>query len=275
MPKIFKEVIPYYAKKVQLYSVPLKAYTAKNQNKEVPVIVSLTTIPQRLDRVHLTIRSILIGNKRPKKMYLWLHERLKDSIPNELGKLQGDIFEIKYSPYTFSHRKLIHTLQENPSATIVTVDDDMMYPKDFLEKLYNGHLNFPNDVVTHYARQMKFDANGKPITYSDWPYTDIQPKDAKFLMPVGVFGALYPPNALDNRVLDIELMLKLTPKTDDLWFKMMSLLNGTTTRVLGPYKNKLVEILASQKVALKHHNIGEDKNRKQWGLLMTYFDITP
>jgi hypothetical protein len=45
----------------------------KSSNNELPVIVSLTTIPSRLQKVHITIRSILTQNPKPKKVVLWIN----------------------------------------------------------------------------------------------------------------------------------------------------------------------------------------------------------
>ena len=92
--------------------------------KQVPVIVSLASIPSRLNIVHLTIRSILNQDVLPEKIVLWLHEDLKDSIPKSLNVLVGDLFSIKYADYFSSHRKLVEPLKLYPNKIIVTCDDD-------------------------------------------------------------------------------------------------------------------------------------------------------
>ena len=88
------------------------------KKEEIPVIVSLTSIPSRLSTLHLTIRSLLNQDKRPKKIILWLHHSLKKEIPKNLAALENDLFEIMYSDLICSHRKLIHSLTLFPTMNL-------------------------------------------------------------------------------------------------------------------------------------------------------------
>ena len=101
----------------------------------VDVIISLTSIPSRLSTLHLTIKSLLNQGVSFEKIILWLHEDLKNNLPPALEKLQGKRFEIRYSTTTEPHRKLIETLKLYPDRIIVTCDDDVMYPDDWLFRL--------------------------------------------------------------------------------------------------------------------------------------------
>ena len=44
-------------------------------------------------------------------------------------------------------------------------------------------------------------------------------------MPTGNAGVLYPPKCFHSDVLNSKVFMKLCPSTDDIWFKVMSLLN--------------------------------------------------
>lgn len=129
--------------------------------KQVPVIVSLASIPSRLNIVHLTIRSILNQDVLPEKIVLWLHEDLKDSIPKSLNVLVGDLFSIKYADYFSSHRKLVEPLKLYPNKIIVTCDDDMMYRKNWLSKLYQAHENHPDHIVANQTRCITYSSDGE------------------------------------------------------------------------------------------------------------------
>jgi hypothetical protein len=220
------------------------------------------------------VRSILAQEMKPKKIALWLHNSFKGNLPKSLSKLEGDIFNVYYSKHDFSHLKLIESLNHFPSETIVTIDDDLMYPPDFLKLLYNSHLEHPKDIISNQVREILFDENGHPLPYIEWHHILTQPENAKFVMPLGVFGVLYPPNSLDNRVTDVRLLTELAPKADDLWFKAMSILNKTTSRVASQTSTNPVLILGTQKIALKRTNKLQDFNRVQWLRIMEYFNIT-
>ena len=240
----------------------------------LPVIVSLTSIPSRLNKVAITIRSLMAQEPKPKNIILWLNEGLKTKIPKRLRALEGGIFEIRYSPYTFSHRKLIHTLEAYPNEVVVTFDDDMIYHKDTLKLLYDTHIKYPNNVVAHRTRIISEDDAGVVLPYKNWRH--INSKDVfstKRVMPVGACGVLYPPYTLDKRIAEVELFNKLAPKADDIWFKAMSFLKGTISRPTEQSAVEPIPIIGSQAVSLKKVNVKEDFNRTQWLQVSEYFGI--
>ena len=55
-----------------------------------------------------------------------------------------------------SYRKLIPTLKKYPNNMIVTADDDLIYNKDWLEKLYKAHLKYPKDIVAHSITKFEY-----------------------------------------------------------------------------------------------------------------------
>lgn len=239
----------------------------------IPVLVSLTTIPSRLNLVHLTIRSILAQHKKPYKIILWVHKSLQGSIPERLKKLEGGIFEICFTSLDCAHMKLVPTLKKHPDATIVTADDDLMYNRHWLEKLYAEHLKNPSCIIANQTRIISYNSRKELLPYKQWPTNyDSKIKTARIL-PIGSAGALYPKCSLSEIVLDVSLFTKLAPKADDLWFKAMSLLNGTISLQAQELPKSPVPILGSQKVSLKKQNIGMDYNREQWVAISDYFDI--
>lgn len=248
---------------------------AKKSKEEIPVIVSLTSIPSRLHTLHLTIRSILDQDSRPKKVILWLHDSLKNEIPKNLRLLESNLFQINYSNLHCSHRKLIHTLELYPQDIIITCDDDMMYRSNWLSLLYLNHLEKPNYIIGNQTRYIRYSKNGELLPYKEWVYKKEDSFNPKAVIPIGAEGILYPPNKLSEQTTNSELFLKLTPKADDLWFKAMAILEGTHA-VLAKNRSKTpIPIIGSQKYSLKKSNIGGDKNRTQWLALTAYFNIKP
>jgi hypothetical protein len=272
---------------MKLKEIPLSIYTSmklstlskgtlhtKGKN-EIPVIVSLTSIPSRLHTLHLTIRSILNQDVRPKKILLWLHNSLKNEIPSGLRFLESDLFQIQYSNLNCSHRKLIHSLELFPKEIIITCDDDMMYRSDWLRLLYNEHLENLDNIIANQTRYIQYSKNGDLLPYKQWIYENKKPFNAKAVIPIGAEGVLYPPNQLSEKTTNTYLFLELTPRADDLWFKAMALLKGTNAILAKKRAKTPIPILGSQKYSLKKSNIGGDKNRTQWLALTNYFNITP
>jgi hypothetical protein len=272
---------------MKLKEIPLSIYTSMKLSalskrtldtqakNEIPVIVSLTSIPSRLHTLQLTIRSILNQDVRPKKIILWLHNSLKNEIPSGLGLLESDLFQIQYSDLTCSHRKLIHSLELFPKDIIITCDDDMMYRSDWLRLLYNEHLENLDNIIANQTRYIQYTKNGDLRPYKEWIYENKKPFNAKAVIPIGAEGVLYPPDQLSEQTTNTDLFLDLTPRADDLWFKAMALLNGTNAILAKKRAKTPIPILGSQKYSLKKSNIGGDKNRTQWLALTNYFNITP
>lgn len=258
-------------------SVTLRAKSLSDligiSKKEVPVVISLTTIESRLGFVDLVIRSLLDQTVKPLKIILWINENLKDHIPNKLSKMQNSIFEIKFTPLFSSHKKLIHTITLYSDVPIITCDDDLMYRKTWLEKLYDQSLKYPNTIIANQVRTIKKDPNGTFLPYSQWPVNSHKQGGPRETLAIGAEGVLYPPHSLDSRYNDEALFMKLAPKADDLWFKSMSLLKGTPCKMTEDRSKNAVPIVGSQKSSLKNINIKKDLNSAQWTDLVSYFDL--
>lgn len=267
-----KEWWPSWCEARRLERLPLSDLTVQRSNT-LPVIVSLTSIPSRLHVLPITVRSLLSQTQGPKKILLWLHHSLAQTLPRTLTELQSDIFEIRYVDLTCSHRKLIHTLQAFPDQLVVTCDDDLMYAPDWLAQLYGQHLLHPKAIMANECRQITCDENGDLLPYKKWPRLSHGASSDRILLPIGYAGVVYPSNALDDQVADVELFMKLAPKADDLWFRAMAYLKGTAVMHTGQPYTKAKPIIGSQKVSLLKTNVRQDGNRLQWQALCQHFDL--
>ncbi len=239
---------------------------------DVDVVISLTSIPSRLSALHLTIKSLLNQDVSFEKVILWLHQDLQDAIPPALRKLQGERFEIRYCATTEPHRKLVETLKLHPDRIIVTCDDDMMYPDDWLSRLLESWRQTPDDIVAHRCREVRIE-DGKITPYATW-HSEPAGGSSPGTLALGWGGVVFPPGSLDERVLDRETYMRLSPRADDLWYKAMAMLKGTAIRKSRDPYPAPVPIIASQSVSLKKANVVEDQNRVQLQALANEFDLT-
>lgn len=257
---------------LKLMLTPIDKLGINAQPVVFPVIVTLTSIPSRLNTLSITVRSLLRQTTQPEKIILWLNTDLKNHVPKSLKNLEGGIFEIRYKPGTSSHRKLVFALADFPEHTLVTCDDDLIYPADWLERLVQESKNKPNCIIAHECRNITYDAHGNLLPYKYWK-TAAPGESNPNTLAIGYGGTLYPPNSLDKKTTDQAQYLKLTPKADDLWFKAMAALKGTSVYRSESPNPKPIPIAFSQKIALGHTNIKQDGNRTQWQALLDYFDL--
>ena len=203
----------------ELYNLLKKSSGVNTHSKSPQLIVSLTTYPKRFNIVHLTIESLMNQTIKPDKIILWLakEELSYGEIPKKILRLKSRGLDIRIVNENLrSYNKLIHALEEFPTSTIITCDDDIIYPKFFIEGLYKKSKEFPNHIIAYRCTWMKKISSNKLESYIKWE----SPKDNKpsfNLFPTGAGGILYPPNSLHDKVLDRKLFLKLAPTGDDIW----------------------------------------------------------
>lgn len=252
------------------------------------LVVSMTTLPARLHLVHSAIESILTQSILPGRLVLWISETVGEgAIPPQLASLVRRGLEIRRVRDIGPHTKLIYALRDFQDKSIVTVDDDMIYPSNTLQYLWEQHQRFPQAVVCNWARELVFGSDGiakgvragKLLTP---PLLEREIEQAErfvatpslLAFPYGTSGVLYPPGAFDEQVFDIDAMRRLCPKEDDIWFKAMTLLKGTpvvTTNLgINPQHHCLT---GSQHVALRHDNHGLAQNQSQMAAVFRHFGL--
>ena len=244
--------------------------TTKKRQQEV--IVSLTTIPERIGKVHLCIESLLRQSVKPDRLILWLSESSepgrpelgKNTLPSKLIRLQKRGLEIRWCEDIRSFRKIIPALRLFPQALIVTSDDDVFYPVDWLEHLYDAYCREPEFIHCHRAHLIKYTSTGAVLPYGQWNICSPDIVGPSYeLFPTGVGGVLYAPGHLHPQVLDQEIFLVLCPTADDVWLKTMSLLNNVKCKKVAPKVISYIEIRIPNNRVLSHHNVNSNGNDVQ------------
>ena len=243
--------------------------------REVPLIVSLTSIPERLYKVHLCIEALLDQSIIPDHIILWLSDTIcRNEIPENLNRLERRGLQIRFCRDIGSYTKLIYALKENPQGIIVTADDDVFYPAFWLEKLYLAYQAEPQYIHCYRAHLMKCNSKGMPDSYHDWEYfAPGMLGPSFFLFPTGHCGVLYPPGSLHQEVFNEEIFKRICPLGDDIWFKAMSLLNGVACKKVQPFFNRFRGIWGTQASALHKVNVMQNKNDEQIRAVFEHYDL--
>lgn len=203
--------------------------------RDVPVIISLTSYPARMNSIMYTLRSLMTQTVKPDKIILWLTEgqfpRREADVPLEILNLRKYGLTIEwYDRPIRSYTKLIPALQQYPNAIIVTADDDIQYRKDWLELLYAAYKQNPT-IVHCYAAYKILTNDNKFVPYNQWAGVKIESVSYANML-LGVGGVLYPPYALHADVLNESNFMDLAPHEDDLYFWSMLVLNETKVHVI-------------------------------------------
>lgn len=228
------------------------------------VVVSFTSFPARMKYVWMTAFTLLNQTVKPEHLILWLSEAQfpsLDDVPDSLKRLQQFGLEIELCGDLRSHKKYYYALQKYPEAILVTADDDIFYPSDWLEKLLEKHREYPNSICCNWAHRVTF-TDGSINPYEEWEkcITDGADEPSHRTVQIGYAGVLYPPGALDPRVLDQNNIRQMCLSADDLWLKAMAYMNRTKVICVNNNPTKLFDILAAQESALYKVNVGQDMN---------------
>lgn len=195
------------------------------------VIVSLTTHGKRIYEVHAAIESIMQGSVKPNRIVLWVSEDYrKIFLPLTLQKQMERGLEIRYCKDIRSYTKLIPALKEYPKASIITIDDDIIYPHDLLECLIDAHIKYPECICANWIREFPRELEEKYISLLKWPQLfDTDEISERFFFE-GFAGVLYPPHSLDAEVFNESVFLDICKYADDVWFNAMALKAGTKVK---------------------------------------------
>lgn len=251
------------------------------KKREMPIVVSMTSYGRRITSsvVYYTLVSVLRQSVLPDRIVLWIDktEWNSNNLPNKLKTLLRYGVEYEFCDDIKSYTKLIPAIEKYPDSIIVTLDDDIIYAKNTLDRLYSLHMANPNAICCMSPLKVCV-KNGYPSNYQDWrAYSDDVEGD-DMIFPCGVDSILYPPKCLGENVTNRELFLKLCPLADDIWFWFNGCLNGTRKigikRKSSNYSFDALYQYFHQGSALTHTNRFEYQNDMQFRNLFDHYGVT-
>lgn len=212
------------------YFRPAVEWGLNKEKRDVKITVSLTSYPARIKTVDKTIETLLTQTVKPDRIVLWLGEDKfpgkENDLPKKLLKLRELGLTIGWVKDLRSYTKLIPALRVYPDDIIITVDDDIFYRPDLIEKLYAPFLSDPSCIYAQTVLRVECDKNGNFTPYNSWKYGHV-PMAKSFLNHLeGVGGVLYPPHSMPSETLSESAFKTLAPTVDDVWFWCMAILGN-------------------------------------------------
>jgi hypothetical protein len=217
-----------------------------------PYVISLTSYPPRFNSLLLVLESILSWDVLPERIYLNIANEDIEKLPNGILNAEySHLLMIKEVVDIGPCTKLIPTLINEKILPIITIDDDVIYPRDLVAKILADHLIFPTSIIagrTHFITQ---DQSSNVKSYMDWEFEQSRENgpSAK-LFPTGVGMILYPQGSFHEDVSDLDLLSSTGAiYTDDIWHFFQARRNGTLVRQISERYN-LNYVEGSQEVGL-------------------------
>jgi hypothetical protein len=177
------------------------------------IVVSMTTIPERVHKIAPALRSVLDQSCPADRVLLSWPSTAKHAPYPKLPRLPGGVEVIPCEDKGPATKFLAAHLVE-PRAAIVVVDDDVIYPVDFLSTLLEAHRCDPMSALGW--RGWRLQPGLDPRDFDHVFATAIREATLVDVL-LGTWGYLVPPGALDGAVHDFRGWPAELRFVDDVW----------------------------------------------------------
>lgn len=222
----FREDILEYIIKLY-YQIPYLKKGIRSYNKDKrKLIVSLTTIPSRINKVWMTVESLLRQTRKPDKIILWIAEDEFEgiTIPDNLKKQERRGLEIRYCENLRSYKKFYYSMMEYPKDYVLIVDDDSIYSEKMIEAVLDTSAENPNCIVCNRSHRIRTDGS-EMFNYLRWGLYDNRGKISSIPSYQNFFtgngGVLFPVWLLDKSVFNKKVFMEIAPTGDDVWLNFV------------------------------------------------------
>lgn len=236
-----------------------------------PVVVNLTTFGHRAATAFYTIESIGLGQSRPGRLILWVDDPvILDRLPVSLVRLQRRGLEIQRCEDFGPHNKQFPyaTSIQRHKEPLVAADDDILYPRRWLQGLLAAYREDPRVITCYRAHRVEFDGDRLK------PYLQWTPRTGREAMlgvfPTGVSGVIYPPELLEQLSDRGTEFLSVAPRADDIWVHAVAVASRIHTRQVTERQQYFTAVPGTQIGTLFRVNVREGGNDRQ--IAMTYTD---
>lgn len=219
-------------------------------------VVSLTSFGKRARTVAFTIESIAQGELLPSRLLLWLDEPALLATPSAmLARLKSRGVEVLQSENWGPHKKYFPFVSSQNAfdVPLVTADDDVLYPANWLSTLMTRYRAYATDVHCYRARVAGM-SEGRLTPYTTWrECSTTEPSHRHF--SIGMAGVLFPPSVLQQLKNSGSNFRETCPRTDDIWLNLQAQRVGARVRQVRPAPEYFMLLPGTQKSGLLHSNV--------------------
>lgn len=187
------------------------------------IVVSLTTHSIRVKNVVRTIFSIIRGSFKDIRIVLTLYKGDLSLITSDLQALiDARVIELIVADIDLGpHLKYFYAMQKYRDVPIITIDDDILYPRCLVEQLYNAHRQYPGCIIARRSFYIK-SVGDKLCPYHTWMqhFTGRTFTPTHNIFATGIGGILYPKDCLSISYGNIDDILDIK-YDDDFYLKAL------------------------------------------------------
>lgn len=208
-------------------------YHCVNQLKrETKLVVSISAGEDDFDKLEYTLYSVFNQQVVPDHVVLWVSDEYElTDLPYSVTKFIKNGLDVHFVKDIGSFTKILYALKEFNDCIVVTADENIFYPKDWLSKLYLSYISCPDDIQAHSVALVTED-NGKIASVKSWKkFAGMEGASYKYF-PLETGGVLYPPNCFIREVSREDIYDKKLNASWDLWSWGIAVVSGRKTRLV-------------------------------------------
>lgn len=193
-----------------------KKHSCQDNNQ---IIVSLTSYPARINKVWLTIETLLRQSRKPSKIILWLSRNqfpgeLKD-LPKQLIRQMKRGLEIQFVEGNIrSHKKYYYVFRRYPQIPVFLIDDDILYPSNILSNSYQLFEKNRDCVVANFGFRYRWNLDNQ---YLDIVRDDLSPDEKTNAFFGSGGGTLLIPDSMASLLDPVGELMAMCPTADDIY----------------------------------------------------------
>ena len=220
---------------------PVEKKRVRTKLSHKNIIVSFTTLPNRIDLIPEVIDSMQKQTIVPDKVVLYISKDDFSSVPTKLLQIKNkySFFEIRLINENYGvATKLLPALKDFHDDIIINIDDDIVYVPQFIENLMSSYNGNDDAVYCNCGHRLCVEAdnniNKQKNCTTLYYHRGI---DCSFLSG---HGTLYPPHIFDTtNVMDYETMKQCCPSNDEIWAWANLAIKNIPVVVIGKYTRPL------------------------------------
>lgn len=223
---IFNPVIRYNASNIGEIS------GINELKRETQIVVSITSGEDRFDELELSLYSVFNQTISPDKVILWFSNEYELSeLPYSITRYIKNGLEIRFVEDKKSFTNIIYALKEFENHIIITAEDNICYPKDWLKKLYHSYITNPKDIHVHRAFKVKTKENTNLPSVLCEKYFNNEMAGFDYIPDI-YGGVLYPPKCFTREVFREDVYKKKAKADWIVWAWVMALVSGRKIRIV-------------------------------------------
>ena len=241
------------------------------------IVVSLTSFPPRFSQLDKCLKSLIVQSVKPDRIIVYLGSDSRVEILTEEMKRYeeyGVEYRFDSTKNLMPHKKYFYAMQEFPDSIVVTADDDVIYPNNWLKSLYYSYKVFPEAVSARRVHFIKI-KDGELLPYDHWKdqCRDLLIPSMR-LIATGNGGVLYPPGCFDKEAFNYSVIEELCLRTDDIWLKCMEIRNRIPVVWVKNWQVRPATVDSKDNQRLQDENVFTGNNDIVLNKIMCYYSLS-